>query len=574
MLDPSTRVDSSLSLEAARRIDAACDRFEAVWLSGERPRAEDYLADLSAAPASALLAELLGLELYYRRKAGESPSEADYRTRFPAHADAVVAAFRKHDSVRGPATSPEIPGYELLEVLGKGGMGIVYQARQKSLNRVVALKLLPGSASAGGQLAARFRIEAEAAGRLRHPNIVQVYDAGEYNGVPYYAMEYVTGPTLAQVLRAGPLPPRQAAECLEQVARAVHYAHMSAVLHRDLKPANVLFAACGVALAPGDASATPQAASIPKITDFGLAKALDAGAELTLAGQIVGTPTYMAPEQALGIGAVGPASDVYSLGAVLYAALTGQPPFRGDSVYSTLSQVAQADPLPPRRLRPEVPHDLETVCLKCLQKDPAQRYASAQEVADDLRRWLDGETPRARRANVLVQMARRNRLAAALFVLLLLALTGWLATLALWWTSHDRGPPGNSSSPDSTRRASSIRPAVRWVYASSTPSHSSGVNGTASPGAGAWGTSRRTMASHNSGRPAPVRAETWTAPTARLRSQVGARSILLTTGRTRSGGTSGHTGSALASRTHRHKSADAAALRARSMPCPSSAAAS
>jgi serine/threonine-protein kinase len=506
MLDPSARVDSSLSLESARQIDALCDRFESAWRSGGRPRAEDFLGDHPA--ASALLAELLGLELYYRRRAGEAPDEAEYRARFAAFPDAVAAAFSRQEPPRAPGTAPDIPGYELLEVVGKGGMGVVYKARQKSLNRMVALKLLPAAACAGAELAARFRAESVAAGRLRHPNIVAVYDAGEHGGVPFYAMEYVAGPTLAQVLRTGPLPPRQAAEYLEQVARAIHYAHDQAVVHRDLKPANVLLQAPGL---------QPGGLTIPKITDFGLAKALHAGPELTLSGQIVGTPTYMAPEQVRGAREVGPATDVYSLGAVLYAALTGQPPFRGETIYATLTQVAEVVPVPPRRLCGEVPRDLETVCLQCMEKDPAQRYPTAREVADDLRRWLEGDPPRARRAGVVEQVARRarrNRLAAVLLVLWLVTLIGLLVVVALLWSGHGRAPPDGSGSPASTSRASSIRPAVRCAYASSTASHSSGVKGTASPGAGAWGMSRRTTASHSLARPAPVRAETWTAPPA------------------------------------------------------------
>jgi serine/threonine-protein kinase len=577
MLDPSTRVDSSLSLEAARQIDAVCDRFEAAWRAGQRPRAEEFVTDLAAGRAAELLAELIGLELYYRRKAGEAPAEADYRARFPAHTGAVAAAFCKQQRPRVPGAPPEIPGYELLEVLGQGGMGVVYKARQKSLNRVVALKLLPAAACAGMELAARFRNEAEAAARLRHPNIVQVYDAGEHGGVPFYAMEYVAGPTLAQALRAGPLPPRQAAECLEQVARAIHYAHKQAVVHRDLKPANVLLASGG-RKPPGDdepgSLRPPLACYTPKITDFGLAKALDAAAELTLAGQIVGTPTYMAPEQVRGAKEVGPATDVYSLGAVLYAALTGRPPFRAETVYATLALVAEAEPPPPRWLREGVPRDLETVCLKCMQKEPGRRYPTAEEVADDLRRWMEGDPPRARRAWVGERVARkagRNRLATVLLVLWLVTLAGLGVALTLLWSAHGRGPPDDSTSPANTHRASSVRPAIRSASACSTASHNSGENGTASPGAGRWGTSTFTMASHNSARPAPVRAETWTAPAARDKSQAGARSILLTTRRTRFSGTSGQAGSALASRTHRHRSADAAAPRARSTPCPSRA---
>ncbi len=257
MLDPETTLDTSLSLEAARQIDAACDRFESAWRAGERPRLEDYLGEPPPDLKATLLAELLALDVYYRSQAGESPTEAEYRQRFPALGEGVAAAFGRPETL----VPPVVAGYECLEKLGQGGMGVVYKARQKSLNRVVALKVLRTVSAPGPEPAARFRIEAEAAARLRHPNIVQVYEAGERDGAPFYAMEYVDGRTLGQVLHDGPMPPRAAAECLEQLARAVHYAHSRGVVHRDLKPANVLLDPDGTA----------------KVADFGLAKALDTG---------------------------------------------------------------------------------------------------------------------------------------------------------------------------------------------------------------------------------------------------------------------------------------------------------
>ena len=499
MLDPKTTISTSLSLEAARQIDAACDRFESAWQSGERPRIEDYLEGLAPQTSKGLLAELLGLELDYRRQLGEIPQEADYSERFPDHAEVIAAAFRTDQTLVSPRHPPPIAGYDVLEIIGRGGMSVVYKAHQKSLNRVVALKVLPAGMQAGPDVAARFRVEAEAIARLQHPNIVQIYEAGECNGVPYYAMEYIDGPTLSQVLRDGPMAPTQAAECLEQVARAVQYAHAHGVLHRDLKPANVLLA------------------DVPKIADFGLAKVLNSRNELTVTGQVLGTPTYMAPEQVRGApSGVGPASDVYSLGAVLYAALTGQPPFRGQTVYATMTQVADDEPPPPRSLGQTVPRDLETICLKCLHKDPLRRYATAQELADDLRRWLNGEMPVARRAGRVERMMlrlRRNPLAVMFFALWLLTLLALFVALALLVASYGRAPPGASSNPASTRRVSSIRPALRWAYAASMASHRLGVNGTASFADGTLGTSRRTMAAHNSGIPAPVRTETRTGST-------------------------------------------------------------
>jgi serine/threonine-protein kinase len=573
MLDPSTQQDTWPSLEVAQQIDAVCDRFEAAWQSGARPRAEDYLDGVPADTIALLLSELLGVELHYRRAAGEAPTEAEYRERFPGQEAAVARAFGDESASRPPT----IPGYEVLEPLGRGGMGVVYKARQRSLNRVVALKLLPAATHTGPQPATRFRTEAQAIARLQHPNIVQVYEAGEHEAVPFYSMEYVSGLSLARVLRDGPLPLRRAAECLEQVARAVHYAHQQGVVHRDLKPANILLSFSGDPEgSASDAlpSGSPLNEAVPKIVDFGLAKAFGVGPDVTATGQVVGTPAYMAPEQLRGTANVGPASDVYGLGAVLYAALTGRPPFRGDTVYVILSQVGEREPEPPRRLNPGVPRDLETICLKCLEKEPERRYPTAQAVADDLRRWLKGEAPLAQPAGAVERAARwgrRNRLAAALLLALVVVLLAWLVTLVLLLSGYSRAPPGGPSSAANRRRPSSVWPAMRCASAFSTASHSSGVNGTASSGPGPSGTSRRTIAAHSPAMPAPVRAETWTAPAAPDRSQAAGRSALLTTRRTRCGDTSGQTGSAPASRTHRHRSAPATAPRARSTPCPSSA---
>jgi hypothetical protein len=259
-------------------------------------------------------------------------------------------------------------------------MGVVYKAHHRALNRVVALKMMQTGLAGDSLELDRFHREAEAVARLQHPHIVQIYEIGTHEGQPFLALEYVPGGSLARRLGGKPLPARQAAELVETLARAMHHSHRQGVLHRDLKPANVLLDADGR----------------PKITDFGLAKRLDASVALTQTGLVVGTPSYMAPEQAEGRKDVGPAADVYALGAVLYECLTGRPPFQAAMPHLTLLQVIEQEPAAVRQLNPAVPRDLETVCVKCLQKKPGRRYASAEALANDLRRWLDGEPIRAR----------------------------------------------------------------------------------------------------------------------------------------------------------------------------------
>ncbi len=279
----------------------------------------------------------------------------------------------------GPAPAAarlDVPGYEVLGELGRGGMGVVYKARQVGLKRVVALKMVLAGGHAGAEELARFRHEAEAVARLRHPNIVQIYEVGEQGGLPYFSLEYCDGGSLAQ--QARPLAGPRAAELVQALARAVHCAHQAGIVHRDLKPGNVLLTADGT----------------PKVTDFGLAKDLG-GAGPTRTGAVMGTPGYMAPEQAEGNKAVGPAVDVYALGAILYDLLTGRPPFQGDTALQTVMQVLECEPAPPRLYNRTIDSSLEAVCLKCLEKAPADRYASAAELADDLGAYLRGEPVRA-----------------------------------------------------------------------------------------------------------------------------------------------------------------------------------
>ena len=296
-------------------------------------------------------------------------------------------------SSRQPSADlPQVPGYEVQAVLGHGGMGVVYKARQNGLNRIVALKMLLAGAYASPEYRERFLREAEAAAGLRHPNIVQVHDMGEHNGQPYFTMEFVEGGSLAQKLAGTPQPARQAAALLATLAEAVQTAHQGGIVHRDLKPANVLLTADGT----------------PKISDFGLARRLDGEAGLTRTGAVIGTPSYMAPEQAWGKPlAVEPAVDIYALGAILYELLTGRPPFRAETAAATVQQVISQDPAPPSRLNSKVPRDLETVCLKCLDKEPRRRYASADALADDLRRFQRGEAVLARPEGWLARLARR-----------------------------------------------------------------------------------------------------------------------------------------------------------------------
>jgi serine/threonine-protein kinase len=325
----------------------------------------------------------------------------------------------------GPGASPAGPGpalgyfggYELLEKIAQGGMGVVYRARQTSLNRVVALKMILAGQLASDEQVQRFRHEAELAAALRHPNIVAIHEVGDHYGQHYFSMEYVEGRSLADLALEGPLQPRRAAVYVRAVAEAIQYAHERGTLHRDLKPSNVLI----------------DREDRPRITDFGLAKRVDAAEKLTMTGAVMGTPSYMSPEQASGSRhrPVGPASDVYSMGAILYELLVGQPPFEAEGRLDIMLQVIEVEPTPLRKLQSGVPRDLETICLKCMAKNPEKRYGSARELAADLGRWLDGEAITARAPGPIgrvVRAARRRPVLAATFVALTLFYANYLVS--------------------------------------------------------------------------------------------------------------------------------------------------
>lgn len=336
----------------------------------------------------------------------------------------------------GPWYPGEVGQYVVLGEVGRGGMGVVYQARHRDLRRLVALKMILAGGFASETQRQRFRREAELAARVQHPHIVQVYEVGLHDGRPFLAMEWVDGGTLADRL-GDPWPPHAAAGLVESLARAINVAHRKGVIHRDLKPSNILLQTDAGAAADG-----PLAGVIPKVADFGLARALDAEGSLTWTGLTVGTPEYMAPEQAVGAEA-GPAADVYALGAVLYRLLTGQTPSRGDTPLEMLQALATAEPIPPRRFRPDLPRDLETITLKAMAREPRQRYATAEALAEDLRRFLAGEPIQARQIGAMERSwrwARRNPWIAAfggvvagvLVLATVLSLAGmqWYRTLA------------------------------------------------------------------------------------------------------------------------------------------------
>ncbi len=463
--------ESSKPLASTSQVAQVVQSFEAAWLEGQAPSIDDYLFVTGMDPSS-LLRELVRADLECRLKAGETARVENYLGRYPelrkdTHVlrqliatefslrrqretglslDEFAERFPGHseqlsklgDTARpklppatpkpeeiadphqtvarpSPATvfvkmpaAAEVPGYEILGTLGRGGMGVVYKARHLKLNRIVALKMILGGAHADAEMLDRFRREAEAVARIQHPNIVQIYEVGEADGRPFFSLEFVDGGSLDKQLGGTPVPGRSAAALVETLARAMQVAHERGVVHRDLKPANILLQSPERrAESPepegraGKAGSGLLALDFPlstaKITDFGLAKQLEGESGQTKSGAIMGTPSYMAPEQASGAShTVGPLADVYALGAILYDLVTGRPPFKGSTVLDTLDQVKHQEPVPPSRLLSKVPRDVETICLKCLHKEPGRRYDSALALADDLQRYLAGEPIKAR----------------------------------------------------------------------------------------------------------------------------------------------------------------------------------
>ncbi|WP_422928697.1 serine/threonine-protein kinase [Singulisphaera sp. PoT] len=403
-------LDSMLSWQPY--LDAVCDRFENAWHDGKNPNIHEYLADDSvpAPRRPALFRDLLQLERELRTTRGETPKASDYFDRFPAYATIIRAVFGED----------RIGAYELIGPIGEGGMGIVYRARDRNTQRDVALKVIRPRWLDDSSAVDRFRLEAQLAARLDHEHIVPVYEAGQVDGQHFYAMRYVAGRSLADVIEKKPLDNRTAARCIEQVARAVDHAHTRNVLHRDIKPRNILIDESGKAY----------------VTDFGLAKLLgqNGGGTLTTGSGGLGSPPYMSPEQWRDPARAGHATDIYSLGATLYEALTGTPPFHAESLVQLHVMVTTKEPPKPRTLNPKCDRDLETICLKCLEKEPSQRYTSALKLAEDLHNYLEGNPIKARRSGFVEKAAkwvRKHPIPTALIILMPLAVASVIFSIVL-----------------------------------------------------------------------------------------------------------------------------------------------
>jgi serine/threonine-protein kinase len=471
MSEPSASVTGPLASALARRVDAACDRFESAWRAGRRPRIEEILGDFPESARPALLRELLGVELVYRRLAGETPDPEEYRPRFPDHPaeirDALEAASTSPDGIDRPPTTGDgaareaSPGalrarYRILRPHARGGLGEVYLARDQQLGRVVALKEIQASQADCAGSRARFMREAEITGGLEHPGIVPVYELGRHgDGRPYYAMRFIEGDSLKEAIDRhhaedrGRAPGGRTLKLRDLLGRfvgacnAVAYAHSRGVIHRDLKPANIMLGPFGETLVVDWGLAKPSAAPEPaRSRDEGPRPWAADGEESTLPGVPLGTPQYMSPEQAAGEpGKVGPASDVYGLGATLYCLLTGRPPFEDRDVTTVLQRVVRGDFPPPRQVRRDVPHALEAICLKAMAARAEDRYESVRSLADDVERWLAGEAVSAWREPWSVRarrrLARHRTLATSAAAATLAAIAG-LAAIAVLQARSNR----------------------------------------------------------------------------------------------------------------------------------------
>jgi hypothetical protein len=448
-----SRPYSPLSDAAEQQLRDVCAELERRLRSGDPCRAEEFLEKFpNLADEREGLLDLLYTEYLTRLDLCQRDLAEEVYHRFPEWRESLQQQFECHDWLHGlvegmPGTEEEalpdwtVPadgeekaggpeGYQLLEEIGRGGMGVVYQAWQTCLNRVVALKVVLAGAHAGSQELARFRREAEAVARLQHPNIIQIYEVGQSGGTPYLVLEFLDGGTLAERLAGGPLPFRQAAEWVRTLAWAMHHAHERGIVHCDLTPSNVLL----------------TASDVPKVSDFGLAKLLAVGGTVQSCSRVfLGTPSYVSPEQIEArVADIGPPTDVYGLGGVLYEALVGRPAFRGETALETLHLVQTEEPAAPGQLRPGLPRDLEVICLKCLEKDPARRYPTAQALAEDLERFLANRPIKARPLGLFERGARWGRrrwtvaaplLAAALLPCLLvfgMLVWEWRRAEAVW----------------------------------------------------------------------------------------------------------------------------------------------
>jgi serine/threonine protein kinase len=431
---------SPAELAALIRID-----FAARWNQDDRPRPEEYFGLFSAVASDVELAvDIIYAEYLAREQSGEGPQLAEYQQRFPAFAQVLAEQIRLHQAIETLDDNPQIgltepklidgysiepdveASYEILEQIGSGGMGVVYKARQPALNRFVALKMMRAIDADNPELLARFRSEARVVAALHHPHIVQVYDVGEHGGLPYITMELIPKGSLAERLDGTPWDPQIAAVLIAKLATAVQFAHEHHVIHRDLKPANVLVVSDDKELEV-------------KVTDFGLAKFLvEDSSPHTKSFTFLGTPSYMAPEQATGRPRdIGPAADIYALGAILYELLTGQPPIRGESPIETLRLLLSSEPVSIHHFERRIPRDLATICEKCIQREINKRYSSAADLQADLERFLEGKPIRARpisKAERAWRWCRRNPLLAGALGSVTMLLLG-IAGVSLWYSA-------------------------------------------------------------------------------------------------------------------------------------------